>query len=125
MSKRAKKWARSAREKLKAALGSKCTVCHATTDLEFDCREPRGHAHHGGSTDQRMLFYRREARRGNLQLLCSKHNALKADMPWHEWQQFLLTTKEVRSSTPIIKGCEQDQTLLNPLRDWYKQGRIL
>ena len=39
----------------------------------------RGHRRHRGEASQRMCFYRRQFREGNLQVLCTVCNAKKAD----------------------------------------------
>lgn len=77
MSKKIKLWAVRARERLFQRLGKICVHCGRQDDLEFDCVIPCGHDHHKGSTDQRMNFYHRQERAGNLQVLCGKCNAIK------------------------------------------------
>ena len=69
------------------ALGSRCAGCGAETDLTFDCLEPQGHTHHAWSAPQRISFYRKQMRAGNLQLLCSGCNSLKADASATVWLQ--------------------------------------
>lgn len=79
MAKRQKIWARKERERLMKILRPVCVYCGATECLTFDCIKPQGHEHHTGSTDQRMVFYRRQFRLGNLCVACSSCNAKKAD----------------------------------------------
>jgi len=80
MSARAKSWAIKARADLLAILGPVCAKCGATDNLTFDCIEPTGDDHHRGSTDQRMLFYRKQHfQHDNLQILCDVCNGRKAD----------------------------------------------
>jgi len=81
MSKRVKKWAREKLQCLRTRLGDKCAACGSTENLEFDCIEPRGHAHHACSTDKRATFYAREMREGNIQLLCKTCHQKKTQGP--------------------------------------------
>ena len=69
-------WARSARARLREALGSYCAKCGATTHLEFHCIVPQGHEHHGAGITARTCFYRRQHRNHNLQLLCPECHAI-------------------------------------------------
>lgn len=59
-------------------LGGKCAECGTTENLEFDCIHPCGDKHHRYSTCQRMSFYHRQHREGNLQILCRPHNIEKS-----------------------------------------------
>ena len=63
---------------LRADLGERCARCSLPFDLEFDCIQPNGPAHHGKSFCDRIRFYVREHQRGNLQLLCVKCHQLKS-----------------------------------------------
>lgn len=74
----AKNWAKRERERLMTILGGKCVFCGETSNLTFDCIKPQGGAHHKGSTDQRMCFYRKMFFAGNLQILCHSCNSKKA-----------------------------------------------
>lgn len=85
MGQRQKLWAKTARTRLIMALGSKCSVCHVRHGLTFDCLTPRGSAHHDMESSARMCFYRKEARAGNLGLLCSACNAMKQAWPLSVW----------------------------------------
>lgn len=85
MAKKQKQWARMQRLRLIHILGGRCAACGTDEALTFDCIESRGDAHHRGSTDQRICFYRREMQAGNVQLLCHSCNALKADLSKHMW----------------------------------------
>jgi hypothetical protein len=75
MAKRQKAWARKARKKLQHALGDKCAKCGKTDNLTFDCIQRRGHKHHAMDPASRMCFYRKEARQGNLRILCGPCHA--------------------------------------------------
>ena len=70
MGKPQREWARQARADLVKKLGGKCSICGEKIKLEIDCIEPRGHEHHRMEWSQRISFYRRQDRDGNLQLLC-------------------------------------------------------
>jgi len=70
MGQRQKAWARISRQKLVTALGKKCSCgCGSRRKLELDCVIPQGHAHHRMEMSQRLCFYWRQYRAGNLQLL--------------------------------------------------------
>jgi len=91
-------------------LGKKCRVCGETNDLEFDCIEPVGSFHHGKSTDYRATFYWNQFRKGNLQLLCAKTNAVKGDTRRAVFDVALATVFSDLRSKAIIKSgeyCEQ------------------
>ncbi len=79
MAKAQKDWAKQKRRELMTLLGNVCAYCGTVEDLEFDCIHPRGDRHHRGEASQRMCFYRRQWREGNLQVLCSVCNARKGD----------------------------------------------
>lgn len=83
MGKRHKAWARRARARLLLAFGGKCVACGSTEELQFDCIRPMGSKHHAYDTSQRISFYRDQARRGNLQILCRLCNAIKGDTVVH------------------------------------------
>jgi len=74
-----KEWARRKRQEMLTLLGNVCAHCGTAEDLEFDCIRPMGDRHHKYDTSQRMCFYRRQFRHGNLQLLCGVCNARKGD----------------------------------------------
>lgn len=75
MGKRQKDWARRARVELRARLGDTCTRCGSVDALQFDCIIPQGDWHHKLEYSHLTSFYRAEAARGNLQLLCEDcHN---------------------------------------------------
>ena len=79
MAKAQKEWARRKRSELLELLGNVCAHCGTTENLEFDCISPRGDRHHRGEASQRMCFYRRQFREGNLQVLCNVCNGRKGD----------------------------------------------
>jgi len=85
MAKRQVTWARAVMERLRVVMGRVCVCCGSDENLEMDCREPRGHAHHAVGYVQRATFYRREYEIGNLQLLCSKCH----------WKKTRIDAKEV------------------------------
>jgi len=104
-------WAKKERARLRFILKERCNACGSTENLEFDCITPRGNRHHKMSTGQRMCFYRREFRLGNVQLLCSRCNQLKADGTFEELLALLNSDPDLRSSITIIKACEQSEQL--------------
>ncbi len=69
-------WAQTVREWLLLKFGRKCKVCKTTgtekNGLEFDCIIPQGDDHHRAGFISRQSFYRKQAKLGNLQLLCQK-----------------------------------------------------
>lgn len=77
MSRRAKIWAINARIKLMAELGGQCKACGSLINLTFDCIKSIGDDHHKGSTDQRMIFYNKEHKKKNIQILCHSCNSQK------------------------------------------------
>ena len=79
MGKAEKEWARRKRRELMALLGEVCAHCGTNENLEFDCIRPQGDRHHRGDASQRMCFYRRQFRLGNLQVLCGVCNARMGD----------------------------------------------
>ncbi len=79
MSRAAKEWARRKRLELMTLLGNVCAHCGTTESLEFDCIRPKGDRHHRGDASQRMCFYQRQFREGNVQVLCNVCNARKGD----------------------------------------------
>jgi 5-methylcytosine-specific restriction endonuclease McrA len=77
--------ARRIRDWLKEQLGCKCAKCSNLFELEMDCIIPMGHEHHRKGFYRRMIFYRRQFRAGNLQLLCPDCHTEKTnnfDMHW-------------------------------------------
>jgi 5-methylcytosine-specific restriction endonuclease McrA len=78
MAQRQRQWARISLSRLKAALGNCCNVCGSSEAPQFDCIRPRGHRHHAESITFRATFYWREARQGNLQLLCESCHRRKS-----------------------------------------------
>lgn len=87
MGARQKRWARSVRDSLHAALGNKCVDCEATADLQLDCITPQGADHHRRMDwSARMSFYRKQYAAGNLALRCKLHNGLKGadDKRYHQ-----------------------------------------
>lgn len=88
MGKATKRWAKNARRRLMVRLAvfqglpePACFCCGATIELTFDCIDPiDGERHHRMSTDQRMVFYRRQHYTfDNVQILCDRCNSRKAD----------------------------------------------
>ncbi len=87
MSKQVKLWATKAKTELIEKLGSECAVCGTVFDLQFDCIEPCGDAHHKMSQDQRICFYRKQDKIGNVQLLCKAHHLEKTLKEGQEWRE--------------------------------------
>ncbi len=79
MARAQKEWARQKRHELMSLLGNVCAHCGTAENLEFDCIYPKGDRHHRGEASQRMCFYRRQFREGNLQVLCNVCNSRKGD----------------------------------------------
>lgn len=73
------RWAREKRAWLILALGSRCVDCGTTEDLSFDCIKPMGGEHHKLSSVNRMTFYTRQAKAGNLTLRCCRCNSKKSN----------------------------------------------
>lgn len=71
-------WARRRRERLRKEMGGKCVHCGTNEKLEFDCIERMGHWHHRISIFQRTLFYVRQWKERNLQLLCEACHRVKS-----------------------------------------------
>ena len=86
MARRHKLWAAATRARMVCILGSRCAACASTEELTFDCWAPAGDRHHRLSAPERITFYRKQMRAGNVQILCQTCNSLKADMPPWEWQ---------------------------------------
>lgn len=93
MGRRQRVWAKAARKRLMLILGDRCAACGAGEDLTFDCVAPRGDAHHGGNAEARILFYLREMRCGNVQVLCAACNALKGDFSQKFWMDAVALAK--------------------------------
>lgn len=85
MARRHKLWAKKKRAQMVLALGGKCRCCGTAEDLTFDCIVPQGHTHHSGSAPERICFYRKQMRNGNLQLLCAECNSLKGESNIEVW----------------------------------------
>lgn len=105
MSKAVKQWARKARAELLAKHGNRCATCGAlgfAVELQFDCIVRRGDAHHRHDTSQRMSFYRREDRAGNLQALCPACHSAKTNLETEAEQLIsLLANYGVRASLSL------------------------
>lgn len=86
MGQRQKVWARAEREHLQLVLGRKCASCYGRESLTFDCIQPANDGHHSLDLARRMSYYRREIRRGNLQLLCHFCNSCKSGLNAEEWR---------------------------------------
>jgi hypothetical protein len=84
MAKRQRQWAKRKTSDLRVALGNKCAQCGHTANLEFDCIQAMGHAHHVLGVEMRYYFYRQQNEAGNLQLLCKACHEpkSKAEADW-------------------------------------------
>jgi 5-methylcytosine-specific restriction endonuclease McrA len=78
-------WAARARFTLRFQLGDCCAICSSTRNLEFDCIQPQGHAHHAAGVIHRTVFYRKQHREGNLQLLCKRCHKKKSVAEHKQW----------------------------------------
>lgn len=78
---RASKWAQRKRRELMFILGDKCAHCGTKESLTFDCIRPVNQGHHRMSSAARMTFYTRQARAGNIQILCHACNVKKSNRP--------------------------------------------
>lgn len=58
-------------------LGAKCKACGTDKCLTFDCIHPTGDRHHRLSSVNRITYYLKQMRAGNLQVLCSACNSAK------------------------------------------------
>ena len=97
---------------MKAILGDMCAACGTETQLTFDCIEPCGHDHHHRSAPERITFYQRQMRAGNVQLLCASCNSLKGDLTAAAWQTAILQlrarTVPLRPLGDPARGTEED-----------------
>jgi hypothetical protein len=97
---RQRQWALRETLRLKAVLGSKCRACGSQVNLEFDCRSPKGSAHHRCEYSMRISFYRAQHRVGNLQILCQKCNALKAGFSLAIWETAVMCLAKTEAEQP-------------------------
>lgn len=89
--------ARKLRDWLFLQLGRRCRQCGSTENLEFDCVLQTGDSKHHRemSWDQRMRFYVRQHRIGNLQVLCDKCHGKKTAK--EDYQPHLRINEQVSS----------------------------
>ena len=80
MAKRQNVWGRKRLAALRMILGGKCRVCGSTERLEFDCIVPTDYRHHTLGISGRATYYWRQARMGNVQVLCSSCHGRKTAM---------------------------------------------
>jgi len=78
------RWGVRARRQLIEALGACCAACDSTFDLEIDHLAPRGWVARSVSSSQRVSIYRREAKAGLVQVLCSSCNKSKGQPVYAE-----------------------------------------
>jgi hypothetical protein len=71
-------WKNRRRAWMMKVLGGRCLWCGTRENLTFDCIVATGDAHHRMSSVQRMCYYNRQFRLGNLQVLCHYCNSAKA-----------------------------------------------
>ena len=86
MGMRQREWARKERRRLQIVLGARCVLCGGGEQLTFDCIRPANDGHHHFELARRISYYRREMRRGNVQLLCHFCNSCKAGLNPEEWR---------------------------------------
>lgn len=101
MARRHKLWAARERKRLAGILGGECVLCGSLDSLQFDCISPQGDWHHRRSAPERICFYRRQMRAGNIQLLCGTCNSLKSEMPVALWKAAL---RDVHARTRSAGG---------------------
>ena len=102
-------WARREKERMRVVLGGRCAKCGTTENLTFDCIRPCGHGHHKAGVVGRIIFYREQMRRGNLQLLCALHNSEKQAKPWERYQPALPP-----ESVQVVPGQPLESQVLLP-----------
>jgi hypothetical protein len=90
VSARQKQWARTVRAALILWLGGRCRACGSSDSLTFNCRTPTGADHHAMDSSARMCYYRKQARQGNLSLLCGYCNSIKRNITHADWETALL-----------------------------------
>jgi hypothetical protein len=78
MGNKSNQWAARSRARLIAALGGRCQRCREIADLTVDVLRASDTRHHGMSPAQRVSYYWREYRRGNLRILCAGCHAQDA-----------------------------------------------
>lgn len=132
MGARQKEWARATRTRLVTTLGGMCVVCGSQTELTLDCIKPTGADHHRMSADGRMTFYRRQARAGNVQLLCHWCNSAKSGANPAQWNaafQYVRKTEAILrlSQTPggeqSLTAAEKRECFREALRRFYEASR--
>lgn len=70
MSKATKSWAKAARIELIVSRGGACERCKALQNLTIHVLARSDQRHHGMDPSARICYYRKEARAGNIQVLC-------------------------------------------------------
>lgn len=65
------------RKRLLSQMGDKCARCGATGPLQFDTIRPTGWKSHGAGAINRLWHYIKQARLGNVQLLCPACHRIK------------------------------------------------
>ena len=116
-------WPHRARAHLFTLLGERCAWCGRDSELQFDCIVPQGHAHHAMGARSRMVFYRRQWRRQNLQLLCPDCHAVKGafDRLYSIMQREGLVNPVLLS---MVYNCESEvKNICNLLRENTLQKR--
>jgi len=113
-------------------LGNKCAKCPQTTDLQFDCIQPCGPAHHGLGMYDRMIFYVLQQRNDNLQLLCTTCHQIKSAQDKFNLRESALAENRLSSSSsektasdgsasPVVSKSSQPQR--SDETDWQYQCR--
>lgn len=75
--KRGSHYRKALRKRLISQMGAKCARCGAGEPLQFDTIKPTGWKAHGSGAINRLWHYIKQARAGNLQLLCPWCHRLK------------------------------------------------
>ena len=106
MAQRQRLWAARERLRLLRLYGNKCNYCGETANLTFDCIKPQGDAHHRASGPERIIFYRKQARAGNLQVLCFECNVHKGA---HPQARYLPVPPDAEPSIAMTRLCENSE----------------
>ena len=122
MSRRHKLWAQAARKRMLAALGDRCAACGSTELLEFDCIHPALDDHHKGSAPERICYYRKQMRAGNIQCLCRSCNGVKGALSPQAWQQAVSSMINAHLELRLSATPGRDTPSLSAVRaEWLRE----